>query len=1022
MQADKQTLRSHGTHVASIAAAHIPDCPEKNGVAPGAKIVAIKVGDARISGSEETVSAILRAMVRVIEWKCDLVNLSFGETVRWCDDSRCFDVINDAVENHGVLFFASAGNSGPALSTAGASGCACSSAIGVGAYVSPDMMRAAHSMRDMVPPNTYTFSSRGPTIDGALGVSICAPGGAVTSIPNWELCNGELMNGTSMASPNATGCMALVLSGLKSRTVPYSTASTRRAMRNTAKAVEAADTFSLGYGLIQVDKMFEHMLEHKQQTENRVEFRVKVGTRRGIYVREPSDHAYKQWTYPINVTPLFVTNDPLDEGSNTQLRKDMIDFQKSLVLTCKDSWVNHPSHLQVMSQSRYFSVKLDVDSLKPGAYYTEVLGYDVDCVDKGPLVRVPITVVKPETDDNSKDHKHSWKQTFAPGKVMRHFLTVPAGATSATLQMVPDKNCTLRLQALQLKPNTDVKQTMVSATLGCSAGVFRSYKFSVTENQTLEMCLVKYWSDLGQAEVEYSIKFFGVTTLPSPIVMHAGDAVTQVDTISLLRTQTIAPSVTLTHLVQTIRPCKAQIKPLLTTRDKMPDGSLVYSAILTYTFKMTKSAEVTPDFVLLSSLLYENPFQSQFWMLYDENKRILLNGDAYPIKYKYSRKLSPGEYTIRVDIRHSTYKLLEKLQKSPMLLRYNLGSSTINVGVYADQKQAILGGKAATNVHLPFKAVRPVFLKSVGDESLNKLPVNVSAGMYLEGSLTLIKDMKTANQKLQYILSESCSLVSNDDKEKVTEEKDKLTEYKEAKAKVDAQFIPKLAIDEALKLYREVSGSYGYEKLSLHLAMLSTLQKEISTTLVNTQSDSVEASKQLGVTPLVDYVKEFFGISNAILGDDDKVNKSELIAFFGLKNDDSDGAVTRKGEMTKRKKELIEAYASHISVMADIITFPNDLELEGLVSVPLLQNSWKEMIRFVDPTDKMVGKAYVKYCRANGCSSLAAVQLMKVLDQNKEKSSEELLIEVIGGLNWQHVLKYLKDWMSVKYPPAFLPF
>jgi len=42
-----------------------------------------------------------------------------------------------------------------------------------------------------------------------------------------------------------------------------------------------------------------------------------------------------------------------------------------------------------------------------------------------------------------------------------------------------------------------------------------------------------------------------------------------------------------------------------------------------------KSGDVNPDFSLLSDILYENPLESQFWMLFDEHKQHLLSGDAY---------------------------------------------------------------------------------------------------------------------------------------------------------------------------------------------------------------------------------------------------------------------------------------------------------------------------------------------------------------------------------------------------------
>jgi tripeptidyl-peptidase-2 len=293
---------AHGSHVAGIVSAFHPDHPELNGIAPGAQIVSLKIGNSRL-GSMETGPGLIRALLEAVRRGCHIINMSYGEAAAQDNSGAFIQLAETLVKKYGIVFVGSAGNNGPALSTMGAP-CGTSSAIiGVGAMVTQSLINAAYSSPapGKLKETNYTWSSMGPTIDGHRGVSVLAPGGAITSVPLWTLSRNQLMNGTSMAAPNATGCISLLLSAAKASAIPKHKLNPlviRKIIENSALRLPNVEDLGQGAGLIQVKKAWDTIVAQfiPEQANNNsnswvdVSFDVKVHSSRfsrGIYLRQP---------------------------------------------------------------------------------------------------------------------------------------------------------------------------------------------------------------------------------------------------------------------------------------------------------------------------------------------------------------------------------------------------------------------------------------------------------------------------------------------------------------------------------------------------------------------------------------------------------------------------------------------------------------------------------------------------------------------------------------------------------------
>ncbi|MGC4950597.1 S8 family serine peptidase [Streptomyces sp. DT224] len=272
---------AHATHVAGITAGHGLFGGKMDGAAPGARIVSERVC---LFAAGCTSYALTEGMIDVVVDKgADVVNLSIGGLPALNDGTDVRSVLyNRLIDEYGVHIVSSAGNDGPGMNTV-SDPAVTEKVIAVGASVSKDTWWADYGSEVKDRQSLFPFSARGPREDGGMKPEIVAPGAAVSSIPTWlpgegvpqagyELPPGYgMFNGTSMASPQAAGAVAVLLSAASASHVKVSPAGMRSALTSSATYLPEQPAYAQGAGLVSVPAAWKLLAKGVQPTAYSVE-------------------------------------------------------------------------------------------------------------------------------------------------------------------------------------------------------------------------------------------------------------------------------------------------------------------------------------------------------------------------------------------------------------------------------------------------------------------------------------------------------------------------------------------------------------------------------------------------------------------------------------------------------------------------------------------------------------------------------------------------------------------------------
>jgi tripeptidyl-peptidase-2 len=423
----------HGTHVAGIAAGYMIDGSTINGVAPGAKIIGLKLGNNLFPGGATVTESMKKAYLYANKISKErkepcIVNMSFGIGSEIEGHAEMESFLTKLMKDNPYLYICVAnGNEGPGISSTGLPSAA-DYLFSSGAVLTKSVGRDLYGAKlnhDII----LYFSSRGGEVDKP---DVVSPGAAFSTVPNFM--SADRFWGTSMASPYSSGVMSLLLSAAINEYPDAKIPSELlyKAVRQSATYMENYTWLDEGHGYINAAKAWEFLKKYidageaknyEHYTITSLAPNMPDNKAPNLYIRDGSFITGKEsFSYTVK-RDNFQDEDKFYRGFNIKSDKDW------LIPVQKKTYIRN-------DQSARINVQFDKSKMeKPGLYCGRISATRDDYT-KMPEFDMLATVVIPYEFNASNNYKMECKNEKVDiGMINRYFINMPAGQTTMHIKL-----------------------------------------------------------------------------------------------------------------------------------------------------------------------------------------------------------------------------------------------------------------------------------------------------------------------------------------------------------------------------------------------------------------------------------------------------------------------------------------------------------------------------------------------------------------------------------------------------------